>query len=190
MPAWRFTPCPKWPRSRDSFSSTLGRPGETRRWSPPSGGPWATRRSPTSPGPAMNTTPSPPSWDVPFRTSVSCRRPRGPASTRSTSATPPAPVPTASSSAAWARTSAGESRPRSAPSPRRPAGPSPGRSEAPGTLEGGDIVWLDSRTAAVGHGYRTNGEGIRQFRDLVAAGGREVFEVPFPTGTARATCSI
>lgn len=50
----------------------------------------------------------------------------------------------------------------------------------PGTLEGGDVVWLDARTAAVGHGYRTNGEGIRQFRDLVATDGREVLEVPLP----------
>jgi N-dimethylarginine dimethylaminohydrolase len=58
--------------------------------------------------------------------------------------------------------------------------PVAGEIRAPGTLEGGDIVWLDARTAAVGHGYRTNGEGIRQFRDLVAAGGREVLEVPLP----------
>jgi len=50
----------------------------------------------------------------------------------------------------------------------------------PGTLEGGDVVWLDGRTAAVGHGYRTNGEGIRQFRDLVAGDGCEVIEVPLP----------
>lgn len=50
----------------------------------------------------------------------------------------------------------------------------------PGTLEGGDVVWLDERTAAVGHGYRTNAEGIRQFRDLVAREGCEVIEVPLP----------
>jgi N-dimethylarginine dimethylaminohydrolase len=51
---------------------------------------------------------------------------------------------------------------------------------APGTLEGGDLVWLDAKTAAVGHGYRTNAEGIRQFRALVAADGCEVIEVPLP----------
>lgn len=50
----------------------------------------------------------------------------------------------------------------------------------PGTLEGGDLVWLDDRTAAVGHGYRTNAEGIRQFREIVAADGCEVIEVPLP----------
>ena len=50
----------------------------------------------------------------------------------------------------------------------------------PGTLEGGDIVWLDGKTAAVGHGYRTNAEGIRQFRQLLAPDGCEVIEVPLP----------
>ncbi|HUT07543.1 MAG TPA: arginine deiminase family protein [Candidatus Latescibacteria bacterium] len=50
----------------------------------------------------------------------------------------------------------------------------------PGTLEGGDVAWLDEKTAAVGHGYRTNAEGIRQFRALVAGEGCEVIEVPLP----------
>jgi N-dimethylarginine dimethylaminohydrolase len=39
-----------------------------------------------------------------------------------------------------------------------------GAIEAPGTLEGGDLIWLDGRTVAVGEGYRTNAEGIRQLR--------------------------
>ena len=38
---------------------------------------------------------------------------------------------------------------------------------APGTLEGGDVVWLDATTVAIGRGYRTNEEGIRQFAELV-----------------------
>ncbi|MCX6572123.1 MAG: arginine deiminase family protein [Candidatus Aminicenantes bacterium] len=50
----------------------------------------------------------------------------------------------------------------------------------PGTLEGGDVAWLDERTAAVGHGYRTNAEGIRQFREIVGGDGCEVIEVPLP----------
>ena len=58
--------------------------------------------------------------------------------------------------------------------------PVAGEIREPGTLEGGDLVWLDPKTAAVGHGYRTNAEGIRQFRDLVAADGCEVIEVPLP----------
>ncbi|KPL04246.1 MAG: amidinotransferase [candidate division Zixibacteria bacterium SM23_73_2] len=35
-----------------------------------------------------------------------------------------------------------------------------------GRLEGGDVVWLDQRTLAVGQGYRTNGIGISQLRAL------------------------
>jgi arginine deiminase len=58
--------------------------------------------------------------------------------------------------------------------------PIAGEIREPGTIEGGDFVWLDTRTAAIGHGYRTNGEGIRQFRELVAADGCEVVEVPLP----------
>jgi len=54
-----------------------------------------------------------------------------------------------------------------------------GRITAPGKLEGGDLIWLDERTVAVGRGYRTNAEGIRQLRLLV--GERvEVVEVPLP----------
>jgi arginine deiminase len=58
--------------------------------------------------------------------------------------------------------------------------PVAGEIRVPGALEGGDVVWLDARTAAIGHGYRTNAEGIRQFRELVAADGCEVVEVPLP----------
>jgi arginine deiminase len=50
----------------------------------------------------------------------------------------------------------------------------------PGTLEGGDVVWLDAKTVAAGRGYRTNAEGIRQFRELVTPDGCEVIEVPLP----------
>jgi N-dimethylarginine dimethylaminohydrolase len=39
--------------------------------------------------------------------------------------------------------------------------------EPPGQLEGGDIVWFDERTVAVGRGYRTNDEGIGQLRAFV-----------------------
>jgi arginine deiminase len=58
--------------------------------------------------------------------------------------------------------------------------PVAGEIREPGTLEGGDLVWLDGKTAAIGQGYRTNAEGIRQFRDIVAADGCEVLEVPLP----------
>jgi N-dimethylarginine dimethylaminohydrolase len=50
----------------------------------------------------------------------------------------------------------------------------------PGRLEGGDVVWLDARTVAVGRGYRTNAEGIRQFRALLGTDIDELIEVPLP----------
>jgi N-dimethylarginine dimethylaminohydrolase len=36
-----------------------------------------------------------------------------------------------------------------------------------GRVEGGDIIWLDQRHVGIGRGYRTNAEGIRQFKELV-----------------------
>jgi N-dimethylarginine dimethylaminohydrolase len=55
-----------------------------------------------------------------------------------------------------------------------------GRIEAPGTLEGGDVFWLDERTLAVGRGYRTNDEGIRQLRALLGDTIDELVVVPLP----------
>jgi N-dimethylarginine dimethylaminohydrolase len=46
-------------------------------------------------------------------------------------------------------------------------------------VEGGDLVWLDSKRVLIAHGYRTNAEGIRQFQDLVGSE-VEVREVPLP----------
>jgi N-dimethylarginine dimethylaminohydrolase len=51
---------------------------------------------------------------------------------------------------------------------------------APGTLEGGDVAWLDAKTLAVGHTYRTNEEGIRQLTALLAPLGVTVISVPMP----------
>ena len=36
------------------------------------------------------------------------------------------------------------------------------RIEAPGTIDGGDTLWLDERTLLVGRGYRTNAAGVEQ----------------------------
>jgi dimethylargininase len=38
------------------------------------------------------------------------------------------------------------------------------RIEAPGTIDGGDTLWLDDRTLLVGRGYRTNAAGVEQLR--------------------------
>ena len=49
-----------------------------------------------------------------------------------------------------------------------------------GKLEGGDLVWIDGRTIAVGLGYRTNEEGIRQLKELTSDSVDEYFVVPLP----------
>ena len=63
-----------------------------------------------------------------------------------------------------------------------------GRIEPPGTVEGGDVCWLDARTVAVGQGYRTNAEGIRQLTALLADDVDEVISVPLPHWTGPADC--
>ncbi len=50
----------------------------------------------------------------------------------------------------------------------------------PGRLEGGDVVWLDRRTIAVGRGYRTNEDGIAQLRTLLDGSIDELIVVPLP----------
>ena len=49
-----------------------------------------------------------------------------------------------------------------------------------GRLEGGDVLWIDERTIAVGRGYRTNNEGIRQLRELLTDCVDELIVVPLP----------
>jgi len=39
--------------------------------------------------------------------------------------------------------------------------------KSPGTIEGGDVAWIDETTLAVGRGYRTNDAGIDQLRTLI-----------------------
>ena len=51
---------------------------------------------------------------------------------------------------------------------------------APGTVEGGDVAWLDEKTLAVGHTYRSNEEGIRQLAALLAPQGVNVLPVSMP----------
>lgn len=50
----------------------------------------------------------------------------------------------------------------------------------PGSLEGGDLLWLDERTVAVGQGKRTNADGIHQFRDFLGDWAGELIVVPLP----------
>jgi N-dimethylarginine dimethylaminohydrolase len=55
-----------------------------------------------------------------------------------------------------------------------------GRITGEGRLEGGDLIWLDDRTIAVGQGYRTNREGIHQLRGMVSDFVDQVIVVPLP----------
>ncbi|WP_411029800.1 dimethylarginine dimethylaminohydrolase family protein [Spongiimicrobium sp. 3-5] len=55
-----------------------------------------------------------------------------------------------------------------------------GSIEAPGTLEGGDVAWLNKNTLAVGQTYRTNAEGIRQLERLLTPLGIEIIIVNLP----------
>ena len=55
-----------------------------------------------------------------------------------------------------------------------------GSIQPPGRLEGGDVAWLNERTIAVGHGYRTNESGIAQLRSLLGDSIDELLTVALP----------
>jgi N-dimethylarginine dimethylaminohydrolase len=59
---------------------------------------------------------------------------------------------------------------------------------APGTAEAGDMLWLDSRTLLIGHGYRTNPFAIQYIRALLAPRGVEVLSAPLPHGQGPSAC--
>ncbi|OCA82848.1 dimethylarginine dimethylaminohydrolase family protein [Pseudobacillus wudalianchiensis] len=54
--------------------------------------------------------------------------------------------------------------------------------------DGGDIVWLDDRTLAVGRGYRTNDEAIRQLKEMTADLVEEFIVVQLPHDQGEAEC--
>ncbi len=49
-----------------------------------------------------------------------------------------------------------------------------------GKVEGGDVAWLDEKTLAVAHGYRTNDEGYAQLCAFLNPNGIEVIQVDLP----------
>lgn len=55
-----------------------------------------------------------------------------------------------------------------------------GQITAPGTLEGGDVAWLDRNTLAVGHGYRSNLQGFQQIQQLLLPLGVQLIHVALP----------
>ncbi len=54
--------------------------------------------------------------------------------------------------------------------------------------EGGDLLWLDHDTLAIGLGFRTNAEGLRQIREAVAGLGVTVVPVELPYHGGPAAC--
>jgi N-dimethylarginine dimethylaminohydrolase len=66
--------------------------------------------------------------------------------------------------------------------------PTLGTIEAPAQSEGGDVVWLDERTVAIGRGYRTNEAGIEAFRKLTDGLVDEIIVVPMPHGDGPEAC--
>jgi dimethylargininase len=58
--------------------------------------------------------------------------------------------------------------------------PSVGRIQPPGTVEGGDCLWLDEHTLIVGRSYRTNDIGIAQLADLLRPQAVQVIAVDLP----------
>jgi N-dimethylarginine dimethylaminohydrolase len=58
----------------------------------------------------------------------------------------------------------------------------------PGSSEAGDILWLDSKTLLIGHGYRTNAAGIEQMRTLLSPRGIDVLSAPLPYGAGPSQC--
>ena len=63
-----------------------------------------------------------------------------------------------------------------------------GRITGDGKVEGGDLLWVDERTLAVGQGFRTNAEGLRQLCELLGECVDEVVPVQLPYWTGPQDC--
>jgi N-dimethylarginine dimethylaminohydrolase len=71
---------------------------------------------------------------------------------------------------------------------RRLGVPILGRIEAPGQVEGGDCVWVDRTTLAIGRGVRTNQAGIQQMANLLTPHGISVFGFDLPLWHGEEAC--
>ena len=60
--------------------------------------------------------------------------------------------------------------------------------EGEAAAEGGDLLWLDHNTLAVGRGYRTNAEGLRQLTAALRPLGVDTVEVQLPHGDGPVSC--
>jgi len=62
------------------------------------------------------------------------------------------------------------------------------RLEGEATAEGGDTMWIDHDTLAVGRGFRTNHEAVRQMRDALEPTGVAVLDYDLPYFTGPEAC--
>ncbi len=63
-----------------------------------------------------------------------------------------------------------------------------GRIEGAGRVEGGDCVWVDRGTLAVGRGVRTNQDGIQQLANIFGPAGVTVFGYDLPLWQGEEAC--
>jgi dimethylargininase len=63
-----------------------------------------------------------------------------------------------------------------------------GRLTGTARAEGGDLLWVDERTLAVGQGFRTNETALAQLQTLLAPLGVECVPVPLPVFDGREAC--
>ena len=63
-----------------------------------------------------------------------------------------------------------------------------GTIEAPGSLEGGDCVWLNEKRLLVGLGFRSNAEGAAQLQGFLAPQGVKVETFDLPVYLGREAC--
>jgi dimethylargininase len=56
--------------------------------------------------------------------------------------------------------------------------------ERPGTIDGGDTLWLDRKTLLVGRGYRTNAEGVEQLAQAFSDAKVLSYDLPHWNGRA------
>lgn len=63
-----------------------------------------------------------------------------------------------------------------------------GRINGPGQVEGGDCVWVDRKTLAIGRGVRTNQAGIQQMANLLGPHGIEVYGFDLPLWRGEEAC--
>ncbi len=63
-----------------------------------------------------------------------------------------------------------------------------GAINAPGTVEGGDTIWLDDKTLVVGRGIRTNQDGIDQLGAILSPHGISVISFDLPLWDGEDAC--